>query len=454
MNPYSGKTIFIQIAAYRDPELSKTLNDMFAKADEPDNLRVCVAWQHSKEDEWDNMDEFVDNPNINILDIDYSKAKGVCWARNKIQQHYNNEDFTLHLDSHHRFIEGWDTILKNMLYMLQLQGYKKPLLTGYIPGYNPETEEKEDDPWRLVFDRFAPEGPLHTKPETIPNWKDYNAPIKSRFFSAHFCFTFGQFARDVQHDPKLYFHGEEISLAVRAYTHGYDLFTPHRLVIWHYYTRAKAPRHWSDNADWGELDNNSHKRLRKLLGIDGEKLTKRDKCKYNLGTERSLSDYEQYAGVLFKDRKVQQYTLDNKYPPNPNYTNQEDYKKSFLNHFRHCIDIGYDSVPLNDYICWAVAFEDVNGNEIHREDATVDEIKRMKEDTDGYCKLWRQFNTDITPYKWIVWPHSKAQGWVNRLEGIINPRLLEQKNSSPEKPEQTTTTNTVADNVIEFTRCV
>ena len=52
------------------------------------------------------------NPNINILDIDYSKAKGVCWARNKIQQHYNNEDFTLHLDSHHRFIEGWDTILK------------------------------------------------------------------------------------------------------------------------------------------------------------------------------------------------------------------------------------------------------------------------------------------------------------------------------------------------------
>ena len=446
MNPLSGKTIFVQIAAYRDPELKKTLTDMFAKADEPESLHVCIAWQHAEEDEWDNIDEFANNPNINILDIDYKKAKGVCWARNKIQQHYKNEDFTLHLDSHHRFTSGWDTTLKNMFYMLQLEGYKKPLLTGYVPSYDPETEKTENDPWRLVFDRFAPEGPLHTKPETIPNWKEYNAPIASRFFSAHFCFTVGAFARDVQHDPKMYFHGEEISLAVRAYTHGYDLFHPHRPVIWHHYTRAKQRRHWDDAKGWNKLDKDSHTRVRKLLGIDGEKLTKVDKCKFNLGTERSLSDYEKYAGVLFSERKVQQYTLDNKYPPNTEYKNKREYKKSFLNHFRHCIDIGYDSVPLDDYTCWAVAFEDIDGNEIYRKDATVEEIKEMKNDADNYCKLWREFSTDITPYKWIVWPNSASQGWVERMEGIINPRLLEEKKQKDKQKKDAA----LADNILDL----
>ena len=445
MNPYLGKKIFVQIAAYRDPELNSTLRDMFDKADEPDNLHVCVAWQHSIKDTWDNVDEFNGNDQIHFIDIDYKQAKGVCWARNLIQQNYNGEDFTLHLDSHHRFTEGWDTTLKNMICMLQLQGYKKPLLTGYVPSYDPETGQTEKDPWRLVFDRFAPEGPLHTKPETIPDWKNYNAPVAARFFSAHFCFTLGEFARDVQHDPKLYFHGEEISLAVRAYTHGYDLFHPHRVVIWHYYTRSDQPRHWTDSENWLELDSASHTKVRKLLGVDGEKLTKKGKNKYGLGTERSLDEYERYAGVLFKKRQVQQYTLDCSYPPNPEYVNDSDYSKSFLGYFKHCIDIGFDIVPLDDYTCWAVAFEDVDGNEIFRQDAQPDEIKKMKADADGYCKLWRQFNTDVTPYKWIVWPCSESQGWQDRLEGVLNHRLLEKK-------EQADKAALTKNNVIEFTR--
>ena len=49
----SKNSIFIQIAAYRDPELVPTLNSLFDNAEFPDNLTVCVAWQHSIEDEWD-----------------------------------------------------------------------------------------------------------------------------------------------------------------------------------------------------------------------------------------------------------------------------------------------------------------------------------------------------------------------------------------------------------------
>ena len=43
-------TIFVQIASYRDPELNNTLDYLFKNAKYPDNLRVCIAWQHSKKD--------------------------------------------------------------------------------------------------------------------------------------------------------------------------------------------------------------------------------------------------------------------------------------------------------------------------------------------------------------------------------------------------------------------
>ena len=133
LNPYAGKTIFVQIAAFRDKELIPTLTDLFDKANEPENLHVCVCWQHSEEDVWDKIDNFSQwGDNIEIIDINADDSKGVCWARNLIQQKYKSEDFTLQLDSHHRFVEGWDTELKNEILQLQLQGYKKPLLTGYI----------------------------------------------------------------------------------------------------------------------------------------------------------------------------------------------------------------------------------------------------------------------------------------------------------------------------------
>lgn len=64
-------------------------------------------------------------------------------------------------------------------------------------------------------------------------------PVPARFYSGHFTFADGIFAEEVQHDPTFYFHGEEITIAVRAYTHGYDSFHPHKILAWHEYTRKE-----------------------------------------------------------------------------------------------------------------------------------------------------------------------------------------------------------------------
>jgi glycosyltransferase involved in cell wall biosynthesis len=418
---FSQETIFVQIASYRDPQLLPTIKDCIEKAKYPENLRFGIAWQHSLDDVWDNLEEYKNDSRFRIVDINYKDSKGACWARNQLQQKYNNEKYTLQLDSHHRFIQDWDSELISMVKHLQNKGHKKPLLTAYISSFNPDNDpsERMQEPWWMTFDRFIPEGAVFFLPATIPGWQNLVEPIPSRFYSAHFAFTLGKFCKEVPHDPEYYFHGEEISIAARAYTWGYDLFHPHKVVAWHEYTRKGRTKQWDDDPEWGQLNAISHKRNRVLFGMDGECMCQIDFGIYGFGKKRTLEDYERYAGLRFKDRSVQQYTLDNNIAPNPLIEDPVEYDQSFLSVFKHCIDIGFNQIPLDDYDVFAVAFEDINGNEIHRQDAMPDEIQRIKNDPDGYGKIWRVFNTQTKPVRWIVWPHSISQGWMERITGNL-----------------------------------
>jgi glycosyltransferase involved in cell wall biosynthesis len=413
--------IFVQIASYRDPELENTVKSMIENSKKPNNLRIGICRQYHPEDGFDTLDAYRKDKRFRILDVLYSESKGVCWARNQVQQLYGGEEYTLQIDSHMRFEKNWDDTLIKMVKQLQKKGFPKPLLTGYVSSFNPENDpaERIQEPWRMAFDRFIPEGAVFFLPETIPGWEKLKEPVTSRFYSAHFAFTLGQFSTEVQHDPEFYFHGEEISIAVRAFTHGYDLFHPHKVVVWHEYTRKGRTKQWDDDKEWGLRNNLSHKKNRQLFGMDGEEVTM-DFSTYGFGTERTLKDYEIYSGLRFSKRAVQQYTLDKNYPPNPTiFQTDEEWEASFATIFKHCIDIGYDSVPETDYDFWVVAFHDADDNTIYRQDADIHEINRMKNDPDGYCKVWREFQTTQKPNNWVVWPHSVSKGWCDRLTGNL-----------------------------------
>jgi len=413
--------IFVQIASYRDPELENTIKSMIENAKKPNNLRIGICRQYHPEDGFDTLNDYRKDKRFRILDVLYSESKGVCWSRNQVQQLYEGEEYTLQIDSHMRFEKNWDDEFIKMVKQLQKKGFKKPLLTGYVSSFNPENDpaERVKEPWRMVFDRFIPEGAVFFLPETIPGWEKLKQPVTARFYSAHFAFSVGQFSTEVQHDPEFYFHGEEISIAARAYTHGYDLFHPHKTLIWHEYTRKGRTKQWDDDKDWVNKNNLSHSKNRKLFSMDGE-VNDLDFGVYGFGTERTLKDYEIYSGLRFSRRAVQQYTLDKQYPPNPTiYNTDEEWESSFATIFKHCIDVGYDSVPENDYEFWVVAFHDENDETIHRQDADPNEIARMKNDPDGYCKVWREFQTTHKPKYWVVWPFSTSKGWGDRLTGNL-----------------------------------
>lgn len=412
--------IFVQIASYRDPELIPTIKSMLENAKKPKNLRFGIARQFHPDDKFDDLSEWKKDKRFRVLDIPHLESQGVCWARNLTQQLYEGEEYTMQIDSHMRFEKDWDVEFIGMIKQLQKDGYPKPLLTGYVSSFDPENDPagRVREPWRMTFDRFIPEGAVFFLPESIPGWQMMSKPIPSRFYSAHFAFTVGEFSTEVQHDPDFYFHGEEISIAARAYTWGYDLFHPHKVLVWHEYTRKGRVKQWDDVRDWGKKNEYCHKKNRSLFGMDNEEPM--DHGKYGFGTIRSLRDYEKFSGLLFSKRAVQQYTLDKEYPPNPyNYTSEEEWMNDFASIFKHCIDVGYSQVPEKDYEFWVVAFHDENDDTIYRKDADPSEIQMMMNDPDGYCKVWRQFETAKNPKYWVVWPYSTSKGWCERISGNL-----------------------------------
>ena len=414
-----NRKIFIQIASYRDPQLIHTIRDCDMKSSDPTKLVYSIALQHSQEDEWDQLFEFKGDPRFKVVDIDYKDSKGACWARNQLQQNYDGEEYTLQIDSHHRFVQDWDLELIGMYNQLKEKGHEKPLLTGYVSSFDPENDPagRIQTPWKMNFDRFIPEGAVFFLPASIDNYKQLTEPIPARFYSAHFAFTTGDFVKEVPHDPEYYFHGEEISIAVRAYTWGYDLFHPHKTVIWHEYTRKGRTKQWDDDKSWGGKNANSHKRNRKLFEMDGE-VKDIDFGIYDFGKVRSLLDYEKYSGLSFKRRAVQKYTLDNNLAPNP-ILSDEEFEESFTSIFKHCIDLNRGQFVNDDYLFWAVIFEDEKNTQINRIDLNETEVKNLLNTTDTFIKVWRTFEVEKKPSKWIVWPYSESKGWLDKIEGKL-----------------------------------
>jgi glycosyltransferase involved in cell wall biosynthesis len=457
-------TIFVQIASYRDPQLMPTLNDMFANAKWPKNLHLSICWQHGDDETLDmwrangfvvgktkNDSRVYDLPvtemtregaKLSVIDVHFHKTQGACWARNAIQQLYKKEKYTLQLDSHHRFAPNWDETLINMLESVRTEETPKPLLTAYIPSFDPENDPgaRTQEPWKMDFDRFIPEGAVFFLPATIDNWQTLDKPVTSRFYSAHFCFADGSFAEEVQHDPQYFFHGEEIAIAARAYTWGYDLFHPHRPVIWHEYTRKGRVKVWDDHTtgqrnkgrvelDWVQRNDACHKRNRILFGMDGEDPKQIDFGKYGFGPVRTLRDYEVYAGISFKYRGVQQQTLNRSpnhhYPPNTlKYENEEQWADSIArsNDLRICLHRSELKIEEAfgpeepDFDFFYVGAHDKDGNEIHRKDLQEHEIKNyLQHDFIDYRFIFMADRIRV-PVTYTVWTHSKSKGWLTKID--------------------------------------
>jgi hypothetical protein len=407
------ETIFVQIASYRDSQLPLTIADCLAKARRPERIIFGVCWQR---DATETLGEIARIAQVKLITVPYQDSEGVCWARNKIQRLYDGEDYTLQLDSHSRFVPRWDEKCIRMMKRLDTDGIERPLLTAYAPPFNPNNDpaERGCSPCKIAFDKFTPQGSVSLKPTYLSSPNFLSRPVRARFYSAHFAFTLGRFCLDVPHDPELYFHGEEITISVRAFTHGYNLYHPDRVILWHDYSRTGRPKHWDDHSDWHLSDSRSHRRLRALLGAEPPHVHQVNLGAFGLGTAKSLYEYERYAGICFARRTVHQYTLNDLPPPNPDIgLSEEAWLQSLCKKRRYTVRLGPQELPTaDDCDFWFVGAHDQLGREIHRQDLDEDAIWQIDR-SQGWTKTI-EFLSDSEPVTWTVWPHSKIGGWQQK----------------------------------------
>ena len=111
------ETILVHLPAYREPELIPTIKDALKQAKHPERVHFGICRQFDERDDFDNVDEFRDDPRFKIFDMPAVESKGLPYARAIInEQLLTDEDFVLQLDSHHRFAKNWDkTLIINSL---------------------------------------------------------------------------------------------------------------------------------------------------------------------------------------------------------------------------------------------------------------------------------------------------------------------------------------------------
>lgn len=295
------KSIFVSIASYRDPELEHTVKSLIDNASGLNNIHIGIVCQASKNE----TPDLSSYKNISMISMHPKDARGVGFARAKAMELYNDEDYFLQIDSHSQFVKNWDLSLIEV-YEVALIKSKKVIVSAFPGMYLIESNRRDIVPFHKGNNMTYPckqklsqrkNGDWSAERVEFED-KDSYYPEQSNTILAGFIFSNGSIVKDLPYDPDISFMGEEVCFAARAWTNGYDIYSPKEFYIYHFYGRNGYKKVWKDDnvrpISWEEIQKISKDKQKRILcGIE--------KGKYGLGRVRSIDKYEKLVGFNFKE---------------------------------------------------------------------------------------------------------------------------------------------------------
>lgn len=297
----NNNTIFVSVPAYRDKDCMGTLHDIFAKAKYPDKVFVGACVQSTGANEENCLPpDFKYHSNVRIVKIPHTEAQGPTYARALCAKLYRDEMWFLAIDSHTKFAQDWDSKLVTMA-TDKLKYSPKPVISHYPPGWDSTQQFKDSKIPVICKVKFSKDGvPALAGAVRNPDAR------KLPYVAGGFMFAPGSVAKLFDDKLKHLWIPEEFLLSARLYTNGYDVYAPTESVAYHFYTRKGAPRWHQDVPDWHAISKATVRRVMKVLDPTN---TKKVRGVMGMGTERTLQEYYNFAGIDWTNRKMKNETL-------------------------------------------------------------------------------------------------------------------------------------------------
>jgi hypothetical protein len=299
--------IFVSIASYRDPFLPFTIRSALEGARHPERLRFGICWQA---DDGESLDPYTHDPRFRILRLPYWQSRGYGWSRAEVQKLYRGEKYHLLIDSHSYLAPGWD---ENLIAQLERKPSTRPLLTTSAPPFTFDAQGTVVLPWAGTARDGVPL--IRCSQDPASGFLDFQmsherspAPdTPTVFLVCNFVFTHGRWIVDVPEDPDMINASHESALAVRTYTHGYDMFLPDENQVWHldYRNYGEGGRHkvWETKSRSWQTD--ATRRLKERL--DALLYDRGDPAilgRHGRGTARTVGDWAARARVDLRAGRV------------------------------------------------------------------------------------------------------------------------------------------------------
>lgn len=287
--------IFLSIACFMDPDVINTIDDCLKRAKNPKNITIGVCLQYDPDDYF--FKKYENHSQVKLIKIHYSEAKGPAYARYKLYKLFSNEDFFFQIDCHSRFYDNWDEKIIEC-YNECLKINKKVIISYY-----PENIDRMKDNSQLIANistvRCIDEKMgIKTHGIWIP-LKD--CPKKSWGISAAMLFFDKVAHNDIVFDDEIYFgeqFEEQVVLAARYWTRGYDIFTPSKHIISTEYITNKKRQKKSLRRNKKEY-NETYEKLCHIMKLKYNK--KYENCeKSKLGNVRTIEDYYKMLNIYDK----------------------------------------------------------------------------------------------------------------------------------------------------------
>jgi hypothetical protein len=174
--------------------------------------------------------------------IDPEYSDGAVWARHINLMNLTDEyDFIYQIDSHILHDQNWDrALIEDYKRAMDLCGHNKVIITGSCKAF---TIEKVDDEIKTYLIENV-DCASHVKyydidPETLiptvhgEKTDPTDMPREACHIMAGNFFTHTDWVENVGLDPKIFFQGEEVMMAMMSYAAGYKMYHHTKMVSYH-----------------------------------------------------------------------------------------------------------------------------------------------------------------------------------------------------------------------------